>query len=125
MPTTSSATPPPSLTSRDKLVEIIRALVALTHAVPGVNAADVYAWSPDFVRLTCATHEALVSLSALLDARIETVGLGNWEIGLCKVGETSVEISGPHRDKVQMPEPQPVEIDSDAALAMAAEAVRA
>ena len=115
------ATPPPSLTSRDKLAEIIRALVALTHAVPGCHSICTMSASQDFVRLSVTTQEALVSLSAVLDAGIKTVSYGDreWEVGLATLGEISVEISGPHRDKKPMPEPEPVEIDADAALAQA------
>lgn len=106
---------------KEKLEEIIKALVALTHAVPGCHSVCTMSASQDFVRLSVTTQESLVSLSATLDARIETVGINNreWEVGLATVGEISVEISGPHRDKRPMPEPEPIEIDADAALAQA------
>ncbi len=102
----------------NKLEEIVKALAALTKAVPGCHSVTTY--YGEFVRLSVNTDRDLASLSAVLGATIETVDHcgREWEVGLANVGEIRVEVSGPHRDKRTLPEPKPVEID-DAALATA------
>ena len=103
--------------NKHKLEEIIRALAALTKAVPGCHTVSTMCHAgSDFVRLSVGTDAALVSLSAVLDAKIETVNFADreWDVGLVEVGEIRVEVSGPHRDKRSLPAPQEVEIDGSA-----------
>lgn len=105
-----------------KLEEIVKALVALTRAVPGCHTVCTMCASSDFVRLSVGTDEAFASLSAAFGARIELVDYGDneWDVGIVSVGDVRVEVSGPHRPRRVLPDPTPVDLaGADDALAQA------